>query len=295
MLTLDEIRRLNQRRWGKFYKQVACYLFFVPLIYIALSVYNADISWGMPALEAFSILFVVSFPITVPALAYCFIYPVRLFRDVDASSLDRYILYLRPFHDDDNTVDKSEIGDSFKNHFPLMFLFSRGSPNFDLFLSRAFKHTRFSTISLGNPRDVLPKPGTQKLYPDDNAWKTCVSSLMNSAELVFFRCADTENFKWELDYLVGHDVLKRSLMYIGLETYELHMWNKRSAIMRESGIVIPEKFPGFGVTVGFTDANRAFILSKSLSDPATFRDSVLQRMRLKEHDLGHRKGRVERG
>lgn len=274
MLTKEEIQKLNKLRWRKFSTTVILYIVLAPVLCLTGLSYVTSQSLSDITLEDYIFAFLLFSPILFPILAYCVIYTTRLFETINLSDLEQYALYLRPFLDDDNTIDKNEFSEAFRTQMPLLFTLAGKSRSFDTFLSKAFKHTGITTISLGNPKDLLPKAGTKKIYPNDSEWKEYVSRLIDSANIIFFRCSDTESFRWELEYLIDKNLLRRSLMHVGLEKYESELWPQRASLMRKTGVIVPDQFPGFGATIGFTDLNKAFILTKTATSPRFFSNKV---------------------
>ena len=280
MFEAEEIEDFKTLRWKKFAPQVFGFGFLVVVMYSLISIYLAKDSWSMSPLDSFIIVLFSTFPITVPLFAYCFIYFYRLIDNLGDPDFDHYMLYLRPFFDDENVIEENEIRDAFGTQWPLLSSLSGSSPNFDVFISRAFSDTKYTTVSLGDPKDFMPKPGTKKLYPRNEDWKEYVLRLIDNAEAVLFRCSDTENFRWELNYLINNRFLERSFLYVGLEKSELQVWKSVSKVLKESGIAVPTKFPGFGSTIAFSCNNKAFILTKCASNPRVFREKILSQLKV---------------
>jgi hypothetical protein len=137
---------------------------------------------------------------------------------------------------------------------PLVRAAGQDSTNFDRFASSAFKGTPYHLISIGDPAERFPSPGSVKLYPVDEAWKPLVSKLIMECPFILIRCLDTPGFKWELDTIAQQRCHTKLFIYIGLEEHEAVVWSHAIGVLRDAGFSLPEEFPGNGTLIGF-DAN----------------------------------------
>ena len=69
-------------------------------------------------------------------------------------------------------------------------------------------------VALGNPRDAMPPYGVARGYVPNEHWQAAVTQLARSALAVVISVDDTDAIWWEIEHLVAHDHLDKTLFLI---------------------------------------------------------------------------------
>jgi hypothetical protein len=69
-------------------------------------------------------------------------------------------------------------------------------------------------VALGNPNDKFPPYGVARGYVDHAHWQGAVSRLANDSLAVVICVDDTEAMWWEIEHLVAHEHLRKTLFLI---------------------------------------------------------------------------------
>lgn len=127
-------------------------------------------------------------------LAYFVSYTVKrtvrvIYTSSIVSTLDRFCLFLRPFHTDRKRLTFEEkFCKVAKNLYPL--------------------------FAVGDPGKLLQPLGADRIYVSELNWKFAVSELMKKAKVVFFRVGDTDGFNWEIENCIGLEYYYKSIFIV---------------------------------------------------------------------------------
>jgi hypothetical protein len=115
------------------------------------------------------------------------------------------LLFLRAFRDDQVTLDQPR-------YTPLGRLFAVSMPRLSLDHVLLTEGTLYGPmVALGNPRDPLPPYGVARGYVADEHWQDTVRKLAQQSQGIVICVDDTDAIWWEIEHLVGHDHLKKTL------------------------------------------------------------------------------------
>jgi hypothetical protein len=115
------------------------------------------------------------------------------------------LLFLRAFRDDQVTLD-------LPHYTPLGRLFAISMPKLSLDHVLLTEGTLYGPmVALGNPRDSLPPYGVARGYVANEHWQDTVRQLAQLSQAIVICVDDTDAIWWEIEHLVGHDHLKKTL------------------------------------------------------------------------------------
>jgi len=69
-------------------------------------------------------------------------------------------------------------------------------------------------VALGNPGDAMPPYGAARGYVGNEHWQDAVTQLARSSLAIVIAVDDTDAIWWEIEHLVGHDHLDKTLFLI---------------------------------------------------------------------------------
>jgi hypothetical protein len=118
------------------------------------------------------------------------------------------VLFLRAFRDDQVTLARPR-------HTPLGRLFAIAVPRQSLDHMLLNEGTLYGPmVALGNPKDEMPPYGVARGYVANERWQDAVTQMARASLAVVICVDDTDSMWWEIEHLVGHDHLKKTLFLI---------------------------------------------------------------------------------
>lgn len=118
------------------------------------------------------------------------------------------ILFLRAFRDDQVKLPAPR-------YTPLGRLFAIAKPRDTLDHILLSEGTLYGPmIALGNPNDRMPPYGAARGFFANEHWQDAVTGLARGSLAVVISVDDTEAIWWEIEHLVGHDHLDKTLFLV---------------------------------------------------------------------------------
>lgn len=139
-------------------------------------------------------------------------------RDLLCRDARPYVLYLRPFKDDEITSRMPNLSTEEQALAAVMHEFG-------------------PFIAFGEPGEEAPDPGAARMYVDQESWRPEVEALMSGARLIVARAGSTDSFWWEMSRAVELVGSERLLILLPDDK------NARAEFRRRAAGVLPCRLP----------------------------------------------------
>lgn len=70
------------------------------------------------------------------------------------------------------------------------------------------------TFAIGSPGELITKIGAERVYVDDDGWKSLVKEMMEGANYILVRVSDTVGCLWELEQCLSNETLLKKTCFI---------------------------------------------------------------------------------
>ncbi|MDR1189691.1 MAG: hypothetical protein LBK95_19940 [Bifidobacteriaceae bacterium] len=126
--------------------------------------------------------------------------------DFNLNAGSQTILYLRSFADDDLTIQTPVADCGLRSWLWPQF-------GFEEFISYCVQHGG-KMVTVGRPREGLPRPGAYRSYFDDATWREGIRLTAMRAGVVLLTAGATDALSWEISHLKEWGVLSKCIFII---------------------------------------------------------------------------------
>lgn len=206
---------------------------------------------------------------------------VRQFRLLDESlesllAFPNAVLFLRSFVKDQQFVWRSFVPEwMYAGSFD-----EKGSRTTEDLIVKSLRKFLGPVVGLGDPRDRMPRLGLHRLYCTDAEWQSAVRALSAHARLIIILSSASSGLDWELDHVRNHVPPGKLFVLtsprvvfwrvsIGWKTQVREEWREVVTRFRQSGMTLPDEYPGDGSVIAFKTFAESYVLSARRSPRAT--------------------------